>query len=344
MKNNDKASFKDIIITISDYKNELKKQLLLIISIAIIFSLLGFGFSNTQEDRYNAVISFIVDDQSDSPNLSSMSGMANIVGFDIGGSSSSSFSPQNIIERLKTRDIIAKTLNKKDTIDGKLDLLLNHYIRINSLECNEVSDSSSKYYNDSITNVVWLRIIDRDIEVLLQNNEANIINLSFESLNAEFAKIFTEIVIDEMSEMYIDDRTEKSRNTLNDLENRSAAIKSELTLAEDKLTKKQDENNKPKSRYNFDRSGILEEGRLLREVKILNATYLESRKNIELSTMNLLTETPLIQIVDNPVLPLENINRHWLFWVLIFSFLGAFIVIFIIILRKLVRDALKEEV
>ena len=344
MKNNDKASFKDIIITISDYKNELKKQLLLIISIAIIFSLLGFGFSKLQENKYKAVLSFIVDDQSDSPNLSSMSGMANIVGFDIGGSSSSSFSPQNIIERLKTRDIIAKTLNKKDTIDGKLDLLLNHYIRINSLECNEVSDSSSKYYNDSITNVVWLRIIDRDMEVLLQNNEANIINLSFESLNAEFAKIFTEIVIDEMSEMYIDDRTEKSRNTLNDLENRSAAIKSELTLAEDKLTKKQDENNKPKSRYNFDRSGILEEGRLLREVKILNATYLESRKNIELATMNLLTETPLIQIVDNPVLPLENINRHWLFWVLIFSFLGVFTVIFIIILRKLVRDALKEEV
>ena len=344
MKNNDKASFKDIIITISDYKNELKKQLLLIISIAIIFSLLGFGFSKLQEEEYEVVSSFIVDIQSEGTHLSSISGVASQFGIDLGENTSSSLSQKDVIQLLKSRLIIERTLNKKDTIGGKIDLLLNHYIRINSLECNEVSDSSSKYYNDSITNVVWLRIIDRDMEVLLQNDEANIINLSFESLNAEFAKIFTEIVIDEMSEMYIDDRTEKSRNTLNDLENRSAAIKSELRLAEDKLTKKQDENNKPKSRYNFDRSGILEEGRLLREVKILNATYLESRKNIELATMNLLTETPLIQIVDNPVLPLENINRHWLFWVLIFSFLGVFTIVFIILLRKLVRDALTEEV
>ncbi len=344
MKNNDEASLKDVIVTISDYKNELKKRLLIILAVAIIFSLIGFAFSKSQEDKYKAVLSFIVEEQSEGANLSDLSGMANMIGIDMGGSASSSFNQQNIIELLKSRKIIERTLNNKCEIEGKSDLLLNHYIRINNL----ITDSStinlsSNYYNDSITSIVWLRIIDRDMEILFQNDDANIINLSFESLNAELAKNFTEIVIDEMSEMYIDYQTEKSRNTLNDLENRSAAIKSELRLAEDKLTKKQDENNKPKSRYNFDRSGILEEGRLLREVEILQAVYLELRKNIELTHMSLLNETPLIQIVDKPVLPLENINRSTLFWIVIFSFLGVFTVCFIIILRKLVRDALKEE-
>ena len=341
MKNNDEASFKDIIVTISDYKNELKKRLLIILAVAIIFSLIGFAFSKLQEDKYNAVISFIVEDQSEGSNISAVSGVANMIGLDIGGGSrSSSFNQQNIIELLKSRKIIERTLNNTCEIEGKSDLLLNHYIRINNL----ITDSStinlsSNYYNDSITSIVWLRIIDRDMEILFQNDDANIINLSFESLNAELAKNFTEIVIDEMSEMYIDYQTEKSRNTLDNLQFRSDSIFKALKISERNFAKVKDNNMRVMTA-----SGRLEELQYMREVEILQAVYLELRKNIELTHMSLLNETPLIQIVDKAVLPLENINRSTLFWIVIFSFLGVFTVCFIIILRKLVRDSLSEEV
>ena len=118
MKNNENASFKNIIVIISDYKNDLKKRLLLLISVAIIFSLIGLGFSKLQDDQYEAVLSFIVEEQSDGSNLSSFNGMASMIGFDIGGSTSSSFSQQNIIELLKSRKIIEKTLNNKCDIGG----------------------------------------------------------------------------------------------------------------------------------------------------------------------------------------------------------------------------------
>ena len=339
MKNNDEASFKGIIVTISDYKNELKKRLLIILAVAIIFSLIGFGFSRSQEDQYNAVISFIVEDQSEGSNLSALSGMANMIGIDMGGSATSSFNQQNIIELLKSRKIIERTLNNTCKIEGKSDLLLNHYIRINNL----ITDSStinlsSNYYNDSITSIVWFRIINKNMEILFQNDESNIINLSFESLNAELAKNFTEIVIDEMSEMYIDYQTEKSRNTLNNLYNRSDSIFKDLKTSERNFAKVKDNNMRVMTA-----SGRLEELQYMREVEILQAVYLELRKNIELTHMSLLNETPLIQIVDKPVLPLENINRSNLFWIVIFTFLGVFTICFIIILRKLVRDALEED-
>ena len=188
MENNDEASFKGVIVTISDYKNELKKRLLIILSVAIIFSLIGFGFSKLQEDKYNAVISFIVEDKSEGSNLSALTGMATMIGIDVGGGSSSSFNQQNIIELLKSRKIIERTLNNKCEIEGKSDLLLNHYIHIN----NMITDSStvnlsSNHYNDSITSIVWFRIINKDMEILFQNDESNIINLSFESLDAELA-------------------------------------------------------------------------------------------------------------------------------------------------------------
>lgn len=339
MKNNDEASFKGIIVTISDYKNELKKRLLIILAVAIIFSLIGFGFSRSQEDQYNAVISFIVEDQSEGSNLSALSGMANMIGIDMGGSATSSFNQQNIIELLKSRKIIERTLNNTCKIEGKSDLLINHYIRINNL----ITDSStinlsSNYYNDSITRIVWFRIIDRDMDILFQNDEANILNLSFESLNDELAKNFTEIVVDEMSEMYIDHQTEKSRNTLNNLYNRSDSIFKDLKISERNFAKVKDNNMRVMTA-----SGRLEELQYMREVEILQAVYLELRKNIELSHMSVLNETPLIQIVDKPVLPLENINRSNLFWIVIFTFLGVFTICFIIILRKLVRDALEED-
>ena len=339
MKNNDEASFKGIIVTISDYKNELKKRLLIILAVAIIFSLIGFGFSRSQEDQYNAVISFIVEDQSEGSNLSAFSGMANMIGIDMGASATSSFNQQNIIELLKSRKIIERTLNNTCKIEGKSDLLINHYIRINNL----ITDSStinlsSNYYNDSITRIVWFRIIDRDMDILFQNDKANILDLSFESLNAELAKNFTEIVIDEMSEMYIDHQTEKSRNTLNNLYNRSDSIFKDLKISERNFAKVKDNNMRVMTA-----SGRLEELQYMREVEILQSVYLELRKNIELAHMSVLNETPLIQIVDKPVLPLENINRSDLFWIVIFTFLGVFTICFIIILRKLVRDALEED-
>ena len=339
MKNNDEASFKGIIVTISDYKNELKKRLLIILAVAIIFSLIGFGFSRSQEDQYNAVISFIVEDQSEGSNLSTISGMANMIGIDMGGSATSSFNQQNIIELLKSRKIIERTLNNTCKIEGKSDLLINHYIHIN----NMITDSStinlsSNNYNDSITSIVWFRIINKNMEILFQNDESNIINLSFESLDAELAKNFTEIVIDEISEMYIDYQTEKSRNTLDNLQSRSDSIFKSLKRSEINFAKVKDNNMRVMTA-----SGRLEELQYMREVEILQAVYLELRKNIELSHMSVLNETPLIQIVDKPVLPLENINRSNLFWIVIFTFLGVFTICFIIILRKLVRDALEED-
>ncbi len=141
-----------------------------------------------------------------------------------------------------------------------------------------------------------------------------------------------------MSEMYIDYQTEKSRNTLNNLYNRSDSIFKDLRTSERNFAKVKDNNMRVMTA-----SGRLEELQYMREVEILQAVYLELRKNIELSHMSVLNETPLIQIVDKPVLPLENINRSNLFWIVIFTFLGVFTICFIIILRKLVRDALEED-
>ena len=336
--NDNEATLKDVFLTIRDYKNELKRKLVLIISIVILFSLIGYIYSINQEDKYVATLSFIVEGDEEGLNLSSFAGMSNQFGLDFGGGGSSSFSQQNVIELLKSRKIVEESLKKEYTISAKRYSLLEHYIINNNI----IEDSSEiKFdgiYNDSITNIVWRQIIDNKLEVLYQNDEANILNLNYSSVSSQFAKYFTESLIDEMTGMYSSYQTEKIRFSLNNLKSRSDSVFSELQRSERNLARIKDRNTRV-----ITASGRLDEIRYMRQVQVLNTMYLELIKNTEVVKMNLLNETPIIQIVDAPILPLSTVKRSFMFWVTIFSFLGFSIISFIIIIRKLVKDTLNEE-
>ena len=339
MSNTEEATLKDVIISIRDYTRELKKKFILISTVLIISIISGLVYSSIQKDKFEAVLSFIVEGQSEGPNLSSISGMASQFGLDLGGSSSSTFSQQNVIELLKSRKVIESTLSKSCIVNNEEDILLNHYISINNMIEDGENISFFSSSKDSITNIIWKEIIDFKIDLSYQNDEANILNLTYTSTNSEFAKNFTELLVEEISQMYSHYQTEKTRNSLKNLELRSDSIFRELKNSERNLARVKDRNLRV-----INASGRLDEIQYMRDVQVLNAIYLELIKNTELVKMNLLNETPIIQLIDVPVLPLEYSNRSSkLFWVFSFSFLGLFSVSFLIVMRKLIRDTLEED-
>ena len=339
MSNTEEATLKDLIISIRDYRRELKKKFILISTVLIVSIISGLVYSSNQKDKFEAVLSFIVEGQSEGSNLSSLSGMASQFGLDLGGSSSSSFSQQNVIELLKSRKIIESTLSKSCIVNNEEDILLNHYISINNMIQDGENISFISSSKDSITNIIWRQITNSKLDISYQNDEANILNLTYTSINSEFAKNFTELLVEEMSQMYSHYQTEKTRKSLKNLELRSDSIFRELKNSERNFARVKDRNLRV-----INASGRLDEIKYMREVQVLNAIYLELIKNTELVKMNLLNETPIIQLIDVPVLPLEYSNRSSkLFWVFSFSFLGLFLVSSLIILRKLIRDTLEED-
>ncbi|MGY8951342.1 MAG: Wzz/FepE/Etk N-terminal domain-containing protein [Flavobacteriales bacterium] len=339
MSNTEETTLKDVIISIRDFTRELKKKFILISTVLIISIILGLVYSSIQKDKFEAVLSFIVEGQSEGPNLSSISGMASQFGLDLGGSSSSTFSQQNVIELLKSRKVIESTLSKSCIVNNEEDILLNHYISINNMIEDGENISFFSSSKDSITNIIWKEIIDFKIDLSYQNDEANILNLTYTSTSSEFAKNFTELLVEEISQMYSHYQTEKTKKSLKNLELRSDSIFRELKNSERNFARVKDRNLRV-----INASGRLDEIQYMREVQVLNAIYLELIKNTELVKMNLLNETPIIQLIDVPVLPLEYSNRSSkLFWVFSFSFLGLFLVSSLIILRKLIRDTLEED-
>ena len=344
---NDEIQLKDILIKLSEYKTYLFNKKFTIIAVSGLFFFLGIVFAIFSDSKYTAELTFVVEDQEQGGGaLGAMSGMASQFGFDIGGSSSTTFSQNNILEFLKSRGVVEATLMQNRKVNKTDDLLIEHYLYINKIkeswktnkDLNPVSfHGVLTQDNDSVITNVWKSIIEDKLVVELQSDEANIINLTYTSVNDEFAKMFVETLIEQMSKMYITYQTAQASKTLDYLTSRSDSVFVELEIAEEEFAKIKDINQRI-----VKASGRLRELQLMRRVEVLNTMYLEIIKNLELSKITLLNQTPIIQIIDRPILPLKNEKKSKTFLALVAGLLGCFLSFAFFVFRKLFKDALLE--
>ena len=343
----DEVHLKDILIKLSDYKVYLFSKKLAIISVSVLFFVVAIVLSFTFDKKYTAELTFVVEDPNQGGgSLGSMTGIANQFGFDIGGSSSTTFSQNNILELLKSRGVVETTLMQSRKVNKTDDLLIEHYLSLNKIKDSWKTSKNLTPIsfhglltqdNDSISGDIWMSIIEEKLEVELQSDQANIINLSYTSVNEEFAKEFVESLIEQMSRMYIAHQTAQASNTLNFLTTRSDSVFMELEIAEEEFAKVKDINQRI-----VKASGRLKELRLKRRVEVLNTMYLEIVKNLELSKITLLNQTPIIQIIDKPILPLKIEEKSKVALGALGAFLGFFLSLFFFIFRKLFSDALLD--
>ena len=343
---NDEIKLKDILIKLSAYKTYLLKNKFTIIGFSFLFFLIGILISISKETKYNAELTFVVEGEKGGGSLGSMSGIASQFGFDIGGGESATFSQSNILELLKSRGVIENTLLQNIKVNGKDDLLIEHYLELNKVKESWLENDdfdgisyhdNSTFIHDSISGRIWRSIIENKLIVEIESDDANIITLSYLSVNDEFAKGFVESLIGEMSKMYISHQTAQANNTLDFLQNRADSVFAELELAEEDFARTKDINQRI-----VKASGRLKELQLMRRVEVLNAMYLEIVKNLELSKITLLSQTPIINIIDEPILPLDEEKISKILSGLLGGFLGGFLSFCFFIFRKLFKDALAE--
>ena len=341
MSENKEIEIRDIIISLKEIKQELISRSFKISLFVFLFSLTAVLINFFQDSRYKAELSFVVEDKQKSTPLSSVSGLASQFGFDFFSSSNSTFSQANIMELLKSRGVISKTLLRSNN----KNLFIQNYISMYNLDSDWKNNKDLEgitfknqidIKHDSIITMIWEKIIEDDISVEIKNDETDIIYLSFESKEEKFAKLFSENLIDEMSSMYIEYQTKQSTNTIDFLQNRADSVFNELEKAEEEFARIKDINQRI-----IKASGRLKELQLMRSVEVLSTMYLELVKNIEISKLTLLNQTPIIQVIDRPTLPLED-TKFSTFLVFFISFVLSFLIsVFYFVFRKMIVDSLK---
>ena len=130
---NDEISLKELIQKAGEWFAYFKSQWKIIFLAGIIGGLLGLGYSYTKKTIYTAKLSFVLEEKGGSSG-GGLASLAAQFGLGGGGDGGGVFSGGNMIELLKSRFLIEKTLLSTVNINGKSDLLINRYIQFNKLD------------------------------------------------------------------------------------------------------------------------------------------------------------------------------------------------------------------
>jgi uncharacterized protein involved in exopolysaccharide biosynthesis len=341
INNTDEISLKELIQKGQAWLAFFKSKWKTIVLAGIIGGLLGLGYSFTKKTIYTAKLSFALEEKG-SMSGSGLASVAAQFGLGIGGSEGGVFSGGNMIELLKSRFLIEKTLLSTVTINGKSDLLLNRYIRFNKLDKKWVKKknlANLKFTNadrtkftlqqDSVLGMISGGIIKNNLAVSQQDKKLSIINISLVSTDEVFAKVFSEKLIETVTDFYIETKTKKSRGNVVLLQNRADSVQRELNAA-----------LYGRAQFGDQNMGLIRQQaavpKLKQEMRVqmLGTLYGELVKNLEFAKLTLMREEPLVQIIDQPILPLPITRLGKLKAMLIGGFLFGFLFLLYLLIRE----------
>jgi hypothetical protein len=330
---NDEISLKELIQKAGEWFAFFKSKWKIIFLAGIIGGLLGLGYSFIKKPIYTAKLSFALEEKGNmsASGLASVAAQFGLGG--IGGGEGGVFSGGNMIELLKSRFLIEKTLLSTVTINGKSDLLLNRYIRFNKLDqkwAKKKSLANLKFttadrgtftlQQDSVLGVISNGLIKNNIAVAQQDKKLSIVNVVFASTDEIFAKVFSEKLIETVTDFYIETKTKKSRGNVMLLQNRADSVQRELNAA-----------LYGRAQFGDQNMGLIRQQaavpKLKQEMRVqmLGTLYGELVKNLEFAKLTLMREEPLVQIIDQPILPLPKARLGKLKAMVLGGFLFGFL-------------------
>lgn len=343
-------SLKEIILQIKDWTEYLLPKWPFILVFALIGGGIGYATGYFKKPIYKAELSFALEDgKGGSGGLGGAMGIASQLGLDLGGSGGGAFVGDNLLELMKSRSMVEKTLLSTININGKQTTLAELYISYNNFREGwtlnpQLRDikfppgaDRSKFTikQDSILGAFHKSLIRSAVSLNKLDKNLSIIVVKVNSENELFSKYFAEMLVKEVSDFYVETKTKKSVQNVSILQFQTDSVRRALSSAIRGVATLMDINPNP----NPGRQ-ILTAPSQNRQVDVLaNQSILtELVKNLEVSKVSLRNETPLIQIIDKPILPLEK-QSFSKFKPFVFGIIfGSMIAIIIFVLKRIWKN------
>ena len=345
---NDEISLKELIEKGKEWFNYLLSQWKIIVLAGIIGAALGLAYSFSKKPIYTATLSFALEDEKGGGGLGGALGLASSFGIDLGGGGGSIFTGSNLTELFKSRAMVEQTLLSPVVVDGKTISLAEMYIQNQEWRKNWnkkpklasiqfLPDTKRKYFtrvHDSILGVMYQDLSKTGLSVGQKDKKIAIITIDVNSTNELFSKYFTEALVKEVSDFYIDTKSKKSRENMLILERQTDSIRRELNGAITGVAVANDNTFGLNPAMNVRRAPS---ARRQVDVQANTAILTELVKQTELAKVTVRKETPLIQVIDQPILPLKKEKFGKAKGIVIGGFLVGFLVVLGLIIRKLLK-------
>ena len=342
----DEISLKELIQKIQEWIAYLKTQWKLIIGIAALGGIIGFVYASFQKPTYLANTTFVLEE--DKGTGGGALGLASSFGFDLGGGGGGLFTNSNIIELMKSRLVVEKTLLNPVQVVAKEISLADYYIQINELKEDwskkpalaninfPVNADRTKFslVQDSILQTISSGLIKENLVIAQKDKKVSIISLTVKTESELFSKLFCEQLLKETSDFYIETKSKKARLNVDILQRQADSIRAELNSAITGVATTSDNVYNLNPALNVKRTPSI---RRQVDVQANTAILTQLVTQLELSKVSLRKETPLVQLIDRPILPLEKEKVGRLKSLILGGFLAGFLTVLYLVFGQLYR-------
>ena len=343
----DEISLKELIQKIQEWIAYFKTQWKLIIGIAALGGITGFVYASFQKPSYLATTTFVLEEDKGG-GMGGAMGLASSFGFDLGGGGGGLFTSSNISELMTSRLVVEKTLLNPVQIAGKEISLADYYIHINDLKEGwsknpnlaninfPVNADRTKFSleQDSILQSISAGLTKNNLVIAQKDKKVSIISLTVKTENELFSKLFCEQLLKETSDFYIETKSKKSRLNVDILQHQADSIRAELNGAITGVAAASDNVYNLNPAYNVKKTPGT---RRQVDVQANTAILTQLVAQLELSKVSLRKETPLVQLIDRPILPLEKDKVGRLKSLLLGGFLSGFLTVLYLVFGQLYR-------
>lgn len=327
----------------------------LVLIVVLIGAALGLVYSIFKPVRYNAEITFSVED-SKSIGGGLLSSLGGSIGMDIGslaGSGNGVLSGDNVLSLLKSKSMMAECLkapypignntgvtktnaaadsNKKSTVANYT--IADRYADVYGLREKWAGNEKigrTIYFGqpdqnirlqDSLLKLIIKRIEEKELSVVKPDKKLSFFNIAINTKDELMSLMITKGIIKIATDFYVDAKVGRLKNNIERLEKRTDSISDLLNQRTYSAT----EDARLLLNVNpADINAPVYSEISQRDKMVLTTIYAELMKNLEVSKAALIQETPTVQIVDQTGFPLERIETKWyegIFLGAILSFLG----------------------
>ena len=347
--NNDEISLKELLEKGKEWFHYLLSQWKIIVLAGIIGGVLGLTYSFTKKPVYTATLSFALEDEKGGGGLGGALGLASSFGIDLGGGGGSIFTGSNLTELFKSRAMVEQTLLSPVVVDGKTVSLAEMYIQNNKWRdkwkdkpklsaLQFLPDTKRKYFtreHDSILGVMYQDLSKTGLSVGQKDKKISIITIDVNSTNELFSKYFTEALVKEVSDFYVTTKSKKARMNMDILERQTDSIRRELNGAITGVAVANDNTFGLNPAMNVRRAPS---ARRQVDVQANTAILTELVKQTELAKVTVRKETPLIQVIDQPILPLKKEKFGKAKGIVLGGVLAGFLIIIFLIIRRVLKQ------
>jgi hypothetical protein len=322
-------------------KKAISANFKLVLIVVLIGAALGLAYSIFKPVRYNAEITFSVED-SKSIGGGLLSSLGGSIGMDIGsltGSGNGVLSGDNVLSLLKSKSMMAECLkspypignntsstktnaatdsNKQSAISNYT--IADRYADVYGLREKWAGNEKigrAIYFGqpdqnvrlqDSLLKLIIKRIEEKELSVVKPDKKLSFFNIAINTKDELMSLLISQRIIKIATDFYVDAKVGRLKNNINRLEKRTDSISNLLNQQTYSAT----EDARLLLNVNpADINAPVYSEISQRDKMVLTTIYAELMKNLEVSKAALIQETPTVQIVDQTGFPLERIETKW---------------------------------